>query len=345
MHVSQWLVAGVVEIYLLLLVLCLFLVFNIRHLRKIIGKLKHKIAKLAKEVKEAKAAKSEAESLTQTLDQSYASRLKQQIDITNDYKDSLTQGADHASSHPSEDTALNHALDFRRAVLSTELAAQSEENAGDLPNWNAIQVGFNRIIKAYRAKKGQKADASEADLDTSESASVDCVRDLLVEAAGGKTPDNIEVMLERFKSSRHLTSPKVSNSELSHDKAQDLANLRALAEKQQRTIKELQSRIQNASTPVDLKNLVNDLNVQLNRQTQFLKESEGCIKSLEEELELANAKVTQLQHRLKRGGIGDPAVDPGLQRELTSQNEKLKNLVKQQQAEIDQLCAQMDFNK
>ncbi len=366
MELSRWLVAGIVELYLVLLLLCVFLLFNIKSLRKLVRSLRDKVKNLLDELNQARSDNRELieqkalAELKADPAPNFRDQLQKQIDLTQEFHDELpgSQTIDRYLDpiHPIQ----RQSLALRHAVLSAELEAQDAD--GDVhPNWALLQKSFGGLINFYKEKfssfnkpestpSPETSPAPEPALNTGISTDEQCVTDLLIEAAGGMAPDNLEVLLERYRSSAVRKDPDelpantpAPTKASPDDSAQDLANLRALAEKQRQTILELQKRIQSTAEPVDLKNLVEDLNGQLNRQSQFMKESESCIRLLENELEMANAKIEQLKHQ-KRTPSDTETPSKSERQELTQQNEQLRKRVKQQDAEIEQLIAQLQMS-
>lgn len=74
----------------------------------------------------------------------------------------------------------------------------------------------------------------------------------------------------------------------------ELLELRSLTDEQHRIIYNLQKKIKNSSTDHDRLAMHEELVTQLQQQTRFLKESDACIKLLEDELALANEKINHL---------------------------------------------------
>lgn len=340
MHVSGWLLAGVIEIYFVLLLVAVFLVVNVKNLRKLVATLQAKVKGLMEELKEAKEHNQTliTEEPAPAAGGDFKMHLEEQLQITQAFHEELPGSKPISAYLDPKQPIQRQSLALRHAFLSAELdAADVEEDTQ--PNWSKIHQNLSKIIGFYRNRFG-KARKQEAD-EANGTAPEGCVKELLIEAAGGREPDNLEVLLERYRSNTGSPPAKSPNAE---DKAQDIDNLRALAKKQQKTIAELQARIASASTQAELQVLVADLNNQLSRQAQFLKESETCIQLLEEELELANSKNEQLKHQLK-SSKSKGSMTTSERQELTGENQKLREHIKQQNAEIDQLLAQMQMSK
>ncbi|WP_317933403.1 hypothetical protein [Halioxenophilus sp. WMMB6] len=347
MQISQWLIAGAVELYILLLLLCLFLVFNIRSLRNLVRKLRAKIKSLVEELNQARQDNTQlvAENAAAACapQAKYREQLQQQLDLTQAFHEELPGSANIETYLDSKHPIQRQSLALRHALLSVELEAQDDDES-IYPNWATLQGKLGGLINYYKEMFSRlaKRDASQALAPNIEQ----CLEELIVEAAGGRRPDNMEVMLERFRnfSGKRDDGTRVSEA-AEFDKAQDLANLRTLAAKQQRTIKELQTRLLSIGSPEEMQEMVTELSSQLQRQGQYLKESESCIRLLEEELELANSKIEQLKHQRRAAALEPGSLTKSERQQLVNQNEQLRKLVRQQEAEIEQLLAQLHLGE
>ena len=354
MELSKWLVAGIIELYFVLLILCLFLILNIKSLRKLVRGLRDKIKGLIEELNQARSDNrelSEQKALAELQANpapTFREQLQKQIDLTQEFHDELPGSQSIESYLDPVQPIQRQSLAFRHAILSAELEAQDVDD--DIhPNWALLQNKFGKLINFYKSKFALKSKEPEQTL---VNGTEQCVHDLLIEAAGGLAPDNLEVLLDRYRASARddidngpppIDDPgELNDSTTTANSAQDLASLKALAEKQRQTILELQKRIAHSSPEDDLKPLISDLNSQLSRQERFLKESESCIKLLEDELEMANAKIEQLKHQKRSSNDDTDKLSSSQRQELIRQNEQLLSRVKQQDAEIDQLLAQIN---
>ena len=81
---------------------------------------------------------------------------------------------------------------------------------------------------------------------------------------------------------------------------EEITHLRAIAAEQNRVIEELQQQLTLAKANDSMKDLVNNMEVELKKQARFMQESETCIKLMEEELISANKELASMTVKVQQ---------------------------------------------
>lgn len=335
-EVSKWLLLGIAEVYLLMLLVGGFLVFNISRFKTMVRALQAKIKGLTQALTEAKQ-NNETLSNKVSYSLAYPDQLEQQLEFTNAYHLELP-GDDPIESYLTPEHPIERqTLALRHAVLTAELDAVVKDSSR--PNWADLQAGLAVILSKYSSKLKARLPGSNSTKVEGDCAKV--FEDLCAELSKHKRlPDNVELLLERAKAALNRASEPdglSSSGSENIDAAQDLASLRALADKQEKTIIQLQRRLAEGKGQITSQ-LVDEVNQELVRQRQYLQESEACVNQLEEELDAAGAKIEELEQSVK---VARQSVD---RQELIKQNTTLKQKLRQQSAEIDQLLQQLNIS-
>jgi hypothetical protein len=278
---SKWLLVGIAEVYLLLLIVSGFLLLNISRLKSLIRSLQAKVKGLTQALTEEKQ-NNEALSEKVSYSLGYPDQLEQQLEFTNAYHLELPGDAPIESYLTPEQPMERQTLALRHAVLAAELKAVVKGSSR--PNWADLQAGLAVILANYASQLKTRLLGSGSTKVEGDSAEV--LEDLCAELSKHKRlPDNVELLLERARTTLRRASdpegPSTSGSK-KIDAAQDLASLRALADKQEKTIVQLQRRLAQGKGQVTPQ-LVDEVNQELDRQRKYLQESEACVKQLEEE--------------------------------------------------------------
>ncbi len=152
MHVSTWILLGIIELFLVMMALCLFLLIHSRKLKQLSVNLQNRVKKLVTDLKQARA---EAKQYQDQLDpvSLFKKHVNDQIQLTRDYHDTL---------HPDQDIALDldnnvplerQTVAFRHAVLIAEKEAiHSSDDAS--PNWAVLKSKFSQLMDYYRNVSG-----------------------------------------------------------------------------------------------------------------------------------------------------------------------------------------------
>ncbi|GLS26315.1 hypothetical protein [Marinibactrum halimedae] len=353
MLVSKWLVVGALELYVVLLCLSVYLIFNARNLKNLISSLQSRLQQLLQDVKQARQ---EAQSAKDELSKvepgkSYPEQLEEQIQQTKAYHKTLSPSHDISLDLDTSQPLPRQAAALRHAFLKAEkdALAQSEDNT---PNWQVLEVKFSLLVDFYRKKFSQKAPSppEEGEIESStahqplegqaewEHIRSEISRSMndLLELANtyGIDQDSIDVIYQRHSTALNQWGSSLTpedpppsapqSTSTSTETDEELNNLRNLAREQQSMIEQLKRRLENAQNDEDRRQVIVDLQTQLSRQQQFIRESETCIKLMEDELNNANEDIGRLKAQLKQLRLERASEKP-------AQTEELEALIKENQ--------------
>ncbi len=150
MQVSNWIIFGTAEVFAVLLVVCVFLLFHTRGLKGMVLRLQDRIQGLIADLKKAKAEILKAQKQSDPRE-IYIRQLDQLIDQTREF---------HGTLNPDRDIALDLSNDspIPRQVASLRFAALVSEkeavlaSATTTPNWGTLEDKFTQLINFFRSQ-------------------------------------------------------------------------------------------------------------------------------------------------------------------------------------------------
>ena len=148
MQVSNFVVFGVVEAFLLLLAVCVFLLVRTRNLKGMVQRLQKRMQALVDDLRKAKAAQRSLENTRSD----YGEQLKEQLQLTRQYHQTLNAGQDIAldlnlsAPPPRQVAALRHAF----LIAETEALHAGDDGA---PSWQVLHTKLQQLIDFYTAAK------------------------------------------------------------------------------------------------------------------------------------------------------------------------------------------------
>lgn len=185
----------------------------------------------------------------------------------------------------SDDTAREQAMDALRQELAT-----AKKHIHNLERFRALYFDLEEKWESSR----DEAETQYNDLTdfATQSENANVVTGLL--DAYQKNFMELGVLIENGIDGASL----MGESQHSDGSATEIQHLRAVAADQHKIISDLQEKLRQASTKEQSEQIVNELNIQLQKQVRFVQESETCIQLLEDELATANKEIDQLKSRL-----------------------------------------------
>jgi hypothetical protein len=159
MQVSNWVIFGTAEVFAVLLVVCVFLLFHTRGLKSMVLRLQDRIQSLVADLKKAKAEILKAQKQSDPRD-IYISQLDQLIDQTREF---------HSSLNPDRDIALDLSNDspIPRQVAALRFASLVSEKEAVLasssttPNWVTLEDKYTQLINFFRSQSSATKDNNE----------------------------------------------------------------------------------------------------------------------------------------------------------------------------------------
>lgn len=176
MQVSNFVLFGVIEAYVVLVVVSIFLLMHSRGLKTLIFKLQKKLEELVKDLRKTRAAH---KALQAELDpvNAYKKQISDQLLITRKYHESLDPGQDIALDLSPDTPIKRQTAAFRHALLIAEKEAL-HTNDDEKPNWDTLEQRMTQLIQFYQGAGAPKdntgnlaavaqLDAMQAELDNS----------------------------------------------------------------------------------------------------------------------------------------------------------------------------------
>lgn len=150
MQVSNWVIFGAAEVFAVLVIVCVFLLFHTRSLKGLVTRLQDKIQSLVNDLKQAKAdiIKAQAQSDPRGA---YIAQLDKLIDQTRDFHSGLNPDRDIALDL-SNDSPLPRqvaALRFAALVSEKEAVLSSDDST---PNWVTLEDKFTQLVNFFRSQ-------------------------------------------------------------------------------------------------------------------------------------------------------------------------------------------------
>ncbi len=161
MQVSNFVIFGVIEAFIVLVAICIFLLIHTHSLKSLIRKLQSKLEDLVKDLRQTRSAHN---TLKAELDpaNAYLKQVNEQLKLTRDYHESLQAGQDIALDLVPEAPPERQALAFRHALLIAEKEALHASKAAT-PDWSVITQRMLQLMQFYQSDVPME---TTADLET-----------------------------------------------------------------------------------------------------------------------------------------------------------------------------------
>lgn len=355
MLTSNVAILAAAEIALLFLVISVVLLIKNRALRKLVSKLQARLEQIVEDLKVARALKKEPVPTAPTI--TYATHIEKQLNFTKEYHEDQKPSQDISLDIDPTIPLPRRAAALRHAILLAEKES-SANTPNNLPNWDTLNKRYEAIFSFYddystpsEETGGQEEiDALNSELTTAkkrinnlekfkqlynelEATLKDCkttaqthFNRLSEMASEVSDTEAFESSLAAYHSSYDAISSIIETgidvpaAKRGEDSSGEIRHLRAVAADQHKIITGLQKKLRDMSSDEERAEVVEELQVELNRQIRFAQESETCIQLMEDELQNANKEIEQLTSKL--GKVGELKMELI---ETRAQNEQMRD--------------------
>ncbi|SMF35073.1 hypothetical protein SAMN02745866_02226 [Alteromonadaceae bacterium Bs31] len=323
------------EVSVLFLLLCLYLLFQNRKLRRTIGLLHGRMEQLVKDLRTARIA-AKAENQSAKSSETYKHFLNEHIQAVRKHHEDLESDRDIVLDIDPATPSSRRAAALRYAVLMAEKEATAK-SGGNSADWKLLERKYEQLFNFNQQYAAEPSATDGSELEE--------LREGL--ASAKKRINNLErfktlyfdleekwenckdTAKSHFNTLTQLTESAENSEEIagalhayhtsyaevgaliedaaegetilsgaSIDSSGEIKHLRAVAADQHKIITELQRKLQEANTVEAQAAVVDELQEQLQKQVRFVQESETCIQLMEDELGNANTELEQLRSRL-----------------------------------------------
>ncbi len=367
MQISNYIIFGVAEAYILLSAICVFLLMHTRNLKKLVLRLQEKSQQLIQDLRQTKAAHALTQSQLKSAASSYKKHINDQLLLTRQYHQKLGPGQDIALDLNTEVPLARQVAAFRHAVLIAEKEAIHASDS-EAPKWGILEQKFSQLMQFYQTTDandnaapddapppGEDQTALESQIEALQQAlenskkrvenlekfkklffdmekqwkqakeqagqyheqlsalasqvdNKETYESLLTQYyhayddvgkilnSGTDTGENT-IVIEQAPARTETSSIEIT--QVDKRAANELKHLRKVAQDQHNIINELHQKLAGTKTLEEKDEVLQELNEQLKRQTQFVTEAETCIHLLENELSNTVNKVNELETELK----------------------------------------------
>lgn len=331
MQLSAFVVIAIAELYVVLLLAGIFLVFYIKKLKTLIRRQQDKLVDLKGAANPLIAPGSSPEFIAT---QNYKAYLNKEIAATSSKFEEVSPEADIALEQAKTSPEFQRILALRYAFLRAEELGTTEER-GTLPYWHIFQEALIPLLSedAAPAAEGENDAALAEELATAKKRienlekfkklffelekqfasaqenAQDYYAQLMALAEGIEDRETFNSILDSYHSVYDGVHSNISYMMQNPDTvtehktinitrqdpraAEEIIKLRNVAADQHRIINQLQRRLIEARTSEEKELVIQELQQQLQRQTRFVQESETCVQLLEDELNKVHLELNE----------------------------------------------------
>lgn len=321
------------EAFSIALAIVAVLLFQNRKMRSLLNKLQERMHEL---VDDLKKHREEPVKKPVVREDTYLQYINQHIEQTKKHHFSFRGGQDIMLDLDPEVPLPRRTAALRHAILIAE--KESHSQILNKTNWDLLAARYQQLLdynKAYdSAPTGDNADLEQLkeELETSRKriSNLEKFKSLYFdleknwrESKGkaneyydemsnlitqGRAPEELTPILQNYHTvysgfsdqiEAGIEAPPIKYDEQSH---KEIMRLRNVTVDQHRTINDLQEKLSRASSDEQRVNVIKDLQVELQKQSRYMQESETCIKLMEEELRNSNKEIEQLRVRAAQVG-------------------------------------------
>ena len=322
MQISSYVLYGIVETIVFLVVICFFLLIFIRRNNTKIRGLQGNLQKLLSAHQRLHQTL-EHERLEHTTSNSYKKQINEQLLLTKEYHKGLNSGQDISLDLNPESPKNCQTAAIRHALLVAEKEALNSSTDGT-PSWQFLETKFQQLIQFYVDLSGKKKSpektpsAAQSDPEFSQPLHREpALPAIQIEELGTLDKDGVE-----YSQTAELTDDNKQSSK-------ELEKLRNLTSDQHRLISRLQQQLEAATSIEEKQALIKQLQSELSRQVGFVTESESCIQLLENELTTATTQLRTIEGELSQA------------REELAQIPKMQAIIQQFSLESKQMVASL----
>lgn len=323
MQIPSLILALAIEVYFLLLVATLVLIWYSRKQKKLVNRQQTKLLELINELKSASAPPPSPKT--------YKHYINEQLETTQSYFDTIAPGVDIAGIQPTDVTLDQRVVALRYAFLRAEELGTTEDR-GSAGYWNIFQQTLEPLLPPPLQEEPIALEPNNEELETYKKRveNLEKFKKLYFELEGQWQEAQASAD-EYYQQLTELLAQLEANPELQgllngyHNSFYELANqftrnrqllgesehktinivrrdpraadeimkLRNVAADQYRIINNLQRKLEEAQSDQQKALIVHELEQQLQRQIRFVQESDTCIQLLEDELAQANERIAQ----------------------------------------------------
>lgn len=365
MQVSTLVLAVALEIYLLLLIATVVLIFYALKQKKLIRRQQEKLRELIETIKTASSPAAPA-------GKSYKQLIYDQIELTQDRFALIAPRSDISEVQPSDLPINQRIVALRYAFLRAEELGTTEV-PGSEGYWNVFRQTLEPLLQSAATPESdaslEQPDSEELEMykkrvenlekfkklffdlekrwNEAQANAQGYYNELYAMADGVEDRERYEMLLGQYGNSYNeitqymhstnaaITGQPVENKTINIIRqdpraAEEIMKLRNVAADQYRVISNLQRKLEDAVTAEEKDLVIKELEQQLQRQVRFVQESDTCVQLLEEELNKAHEKIAE------QAGI------LGHEHELEEENQRIKETLQNFTHESKELLGNLE---
>ena len=334
MQVSNYILIAALEVYLLLTLLCVFLLFYVRNQRKLVNRQQEKLRELSS------SQPKPAPTIPQTSitdSHTYREHISRQLDITRSQYQQIAGDNQITLEQSPEAPAMQKILALRHHFLITEESAVTFDGNKPLVRWDYLEQQLSSLLTRQTDTQGLETELANCkkrienlekfkqlffDLERQWQEAQEKAQDYhqklsdMAESVEDKAYFND--LLDRYHSVYHDVHQSMITGRQALEKnpallyknihthrpdssiANEIIKLRNVAVDQHRIINQLQRKLEDAKTAEEKEVAIQDLQQQLQRQIRFVQEAETCVKLIEDELKNSQEKLHQQEQLLEK---------------------------------------------
>ncbi len=161
MQVSNFVLFGVIELYILLIAVAIYLLMHARNLKKLIKRLQDKLEEMIVDVKSArKDAKLAREEANNSSPAEVARQfVSDQIEITRNHHETLEAGQNIALDLALDNPLPRRTAALRHAILIAEKEALHTSKDGK-PNWTILELKLDQLLQFFNFKPAEPQESA-----------------------------------------------------------------------------------------------------------------------------------------------------------------------------------------
>lgn len=329
MQLSNYIIVAAIEVYIVLLVVGVLLVFHTRKQRQLIRRQQEKLQQLILALKKLKLPPAP----TQVTGNTYKTHIHAQLTATRNHYAGLSPPTDITGEPDPQSTPAQKAIALRYKFLQLEESAIAKGDGPLKIDWSAFEKAWNEIPENTTSDATADELATckkridnlekfkilffdmEKQWQTAKSQAEEYYQQLSTMAVNVDDQDRFADLLEGYHRvyseidggfnqgtavlNAKLTTPEapqvITVNRVDPKTGEEIIKLRNVAADQHRIINQLQRKLEAAVTAEAKEAVINELQQQLQRQIRFVQESETCIQLLEDELASASEKMNKQQ--------------------------------------------------
>lgn len=334
MQVSNYILIAALEVYLLLTLLCVFLLFYVRNQRKLVNRQQEKLRELSS------SQPKPAPTIPQTSitdSHTYREHISRQLDITRSQYQQIGGDNQITLEQSPEAPAMQKILALRHHFLITEESAVTFDGNKPLVRWDYLEQQLSSLLTRQTDTQGLETELANCkkrienlekfkqlffDLERQWQEAQEKAQDYhqklsdMAESVEDKAYFND--LLDRYHSVYQDVHQSMITGRQALEKnpavlyknththrpdssiANEIIKLRNVAVDQHRIINQLQRKLEDAKTAEEKEVAIQDLQQQLQRQIRFVQEAETCVKLIEDELKNSQEKLHQQEQLLEK---------------------------------------------